>query len=652
MNGKNKIFGDWNKERSYPEPFSHISEKRVQIAGITTGAKGDYIGVIEPLVWAITKIAKKQAGEDVSPEYLAIGTKSSAEGEAEEIFVEYQSETEVSEGKVQLIAYDPNTGNLRGTVVNLSNQRYDAYKLAAVTKREYAPDKEALWAALFWAALSDRETQAAYDAFQRALAAGEVEEAFSEAAVLSWLMYEKLLSGDIAANVEDSQGMLKKLTKDMVESGSVAPGKGKGVFSDSYKVFKLEKGTLKAASVIAIAEGQFQDIPWEKSVLTPEEELLIPAGADWYIPGQYHIRAINYLYLSKKFPHGDVTKVMSLIGGAGCGKSTITEMIASKKYGLNRPFLRHICNSNSTADELKGVVLPVVNEVSQNVPQRIRDLYDLMMSTDADELFDKMAEKLGLPQTVDIFFDHEDAYTQMTGLPSPKYLTPADCYSMLNTRIMAAQQEVQSALKGSATGDVEYKFFESNILKAMRNGYIIEIAEIGNIKDPGAFTDFNDALDESSSTRIVQTPYGICQVHPDTIILATMNRGYAANHRIDEAVLDRITKHCIEVPEPTPEETIARCSSKLGVTDMKLLSECYKVYEVIRERQEDDSLGGVISPRHFYSFVQDIVNGVPKKDAVEDCLINGIALTDKETKAILRQEIENLDFIEEDDDVL
>lgn len=104
------------------------------------------------------------------------------------------------------------------------------------------------------------------------------------------------------------------------------------------------------------------------------------------------------------------------------------------------------------------------------------------------------------------------------------------------------------AEKESTSGQT-YTYVETDFIKALKNGYVVEIQEPTVITQPGVLVGLNSLLEQTGSITL---PTGeVIQRHPDTVVVVTTNITYEGCRGLNQSVVDRMSLvEDIELPDP------------------------------------------------------------------------------------------------------
>lgn len=152
-----------------------------------------------------------------------------------------------------------------------------------------------------------------------------------------------------------------------------------------------------------------------------------------------------------------------------------------------------------------------------------------MMPVDSSASADSINEELfkDLPSATDISMDPAAAYEAITGSEKPD-ATEVECMTELFRK--------QMKLCADACNN-GFKYVESPLVRAIRNGWVCELQEPSLITRPAVMPGLNGLLDE---TGCVVLPTGeMLHRHPDCIIISTLNIDLEGCRPLNQAFMDR-----------------------------------------------------------------------------------------------------------------
>lgn len=121
---------------------------------------------------------------------------------------------------------------------------------------------------------------------------------------------------------------------------------------------------------------------------------------------------------------------------------------------------------------------------------------------------------------------------------------------------------------------------ESNYVKALEKGYIVEVQEISRIKDSGVLVGLNEYDRAGAMIPLVDGTY--TRRHKRALVVYTDNVGYNSCRPIDASVIRRMS-FIIDSYDLPKEKTMARLELNTGVHNQGILEKCYQVWRKVRD---------------------------------------------------------------------
>lgn len=313
----------------------------------------------------------------------------------------------------------------------------------------------------------------------------------------------------------------------------------------------------------------------------------------------------------------------------GYGKSTGTKQLACI---LNVPYLVITCHPGMELTEFKSNFVP-----------NTEGAVELDMSTvtapasGSDQDVDRppfFAEAVAFLSSLDEqqrseLFDAPKFYCSVM-LEDPQELagtligTPQDIsledlcwlYGEVRTAMMreeplrkkVRQLEVVKAPEDSKkeTNKPEFVHVVSQYIRALVNGYIIEIQEASRIRDSGVLVGLNEYSIPGAVIPLLNG--GLARRHKDAICIITDNVGYASCRPIDPSVIRR-QDLIIDSDELTKAELVERVKYNTGCKDNQLIDLAYSYWNTVRTYcQQNTITEGSTSPMELVRFVQALMH--------------------------------------------
>lgn len=406
----------------------------------------------------------------------------------------------------------------------------------------------------------------------------------------------------------------------MGESGGSAGGgglEGQGPVANRYYAPSTIRGTFKKMSFTGVSKtkvptfrstakfvGAFAD---ENRVLTEEEKGLVPQiGEEYILPKE--VVTICHLVAKTRGTKRPMTNIM-LRGDPSVGKTAGARAIAA---GLGLPYTFITCNAGTEIYNFIGEMMPVDS------------------SNSADSINEELFKDL--PTATDISMDPAAAYEVITGTPKPD-ATEVECMTEM------FRKQLKLCADACSNG---FKYVESPLVRAIRNGWVCELQEPSLITRPSVMPGLNGLLDE---TGCVVLPTGeMLHRHPDCIIISTLNIDLEGCRPLNQSFIDR--HHIImDMTAPTDAAIEARIRGMTGCDDtvpLRTMITCMKQVAKTCERNGATD-GNINSMRSLANWVQAGSLTGDYSKAAEWTIVSG-ATTDPDTRKQLLQDVANYQF--------
>lgn len=356
-------------------------------------------------------------------------------------------------------------------------------------------------------------------------------------------------------------GNIQQISPLNLNKGSYSPN---SVLFGTFRTFK--PGTRTAAAISIDKEHFSGQYCFSDRTLSPKEQTLIPILEDWYIIPPEVESICKHIQMTTKSTQP--MRNFLLRGPAGTGKTEAAKAIAA---GLGLPYLFYTCSANTEIFDLLGQMLPDTEGAITNAGEDFPSLMDIQM-------------------------DPPSAYYKLTGQYDEAIAENEVYNKLLEVIALKAKQE-----NGKPSGQ-RFRYVETPLIQAIRNGYCIEIQEPTVIANPGVLVGLNGLLDRCAS---VVLPTGeTIRRHPDTVVIVSTNTNYAGCRDLNQSVISRMHL-VIDMEEPDTDTLVSRIVNITGCTDTGTVVEMAKtmleINEHCRETMINDGSCGV---RELISWVQ------------------------------------------------
>lgn len=237
-----------------------------------------------------------------------------------------------------------------------------------------------------------------------------------------------------------------------------------------------------------------------------------------------------------------------------------------------------------------------------------------------------------MPSATDISMDPAASYQAITGIEKQD-ATEAECFTELFRAMMK---------RCAAACSSGFRYVESPLVKAIRNGWLCEVQEPSLIQRPAVMPGLNGLLDE---TGCIVLPTGeMLHRHPDCVIVSTLNVDLEGCRPLNQAFLDR---HHIIMDMVCPDDKIImeRIKKMTGCDDtinlMAMIDTMRQIAKVAASRGATD--GNTNSMRQLASWVEAVMVTGDYKASAEWTIISGTT-ADPEVRAELANVVKNRAF--------
>ncbi len=301
-----------------------------------------------------------------------------------------------------------------------------------------------------------------------------------------------------------------------------------------------------------------------------------------------------------------------LEGDAGSGKTQLAKAL-SANFGL--PYTKVTCFADMDKSDIIGAILPVISD------EKLKKVNDE----------DKMILEA---------LYHSDGFRSATEVLMGLLNISQEQSALKIKHLMKITEEY------SREDIVEYRFYPSEIIRAYRKGYLLEIQEPTVIRDAAVLMGLNSALELDGSINL---PTEIIHRHPDFIAIITTNRNYLGCRPLNESLRDRI-QHTEKMDLPSKEIMVERAIAKTGFRHIPLLEILADVIIVLDKTAKANAIKGVAGMRSFFYWVDAINHGTSIKESLYHKVIYKIT-TDSEEIKILEEALNAHEVLEKLDEL-
>lgn len=550
------LFANWTWKLTLPEPFDKVSNT------VSTDHYSTYCsGSAKKSTLHSSALSAILAYMEMDTTLTPAGASESAIG---------------SQGSDKIVAeYASRTSEIHAVQFNRKNGKFSVGRFEDVTSspkiytlKSGGQTGTALFFALMPIALEDNEFRENYDLLGRCKNDGysDMDEAEKAAFILCDNLYRRVQSADTLATAGiklsiPSTGNLQQLTQLNLERNAYSPS------SVLYGSFRIFTGSAASGPAITVDKNDFEKkYSLSDRNYTPQEELMIPRIPDWYVIPPEIVSICKHALVTTTGIQPMRNFMMR--GPAGTGKTEGAKAIAA---GLGIPYMYYTCSANTEIYDFLGQMLP---ETDGNGP----------ILTD-------------YPTLMDVQMDPPSAYKKLTGIYDES-VTDAQVYDKL---IEVMERNARALAAENSTGQ-RFRYVETPLITAIRNGYLIEIQEPTVIANPGVLVGLNALLDRCAS--ITLTTGEVVTRHPDTVVVVTTNNNYAGCRDMNQSVISRMNL-IMDMDEPDVATLAERAMKVTGCTDKSVVEEMAQTVQEISERCRETMINdGSCGVRELISWVQ------------------------------------------------
>lgn len=542
----------FNYSRSLPVPFDTMTNKKVKVASMY-GAKTEstLCGSVIKAVHAMCRCMN--------------GTGEGAVGQIDtnKSVAEYKSS--VGPDAYHLVVFDAASGSALASVYDKNTELIEQY-VAHPSQRDGA----AIFFALMPFLMSDAEFDETFQAYYDQFIAGypDMAKATESMAILCDNAYRRIKDDTCPAHINitvDKSGNLMRVSQGQLDSGSFVPT---SVTAGEFTIFaKTGPAVIKKAGVV-VEHTDFVG----KYPLTPGRTLsalelsLIPKLPEWYIIPPEVVDICKHAQKTTGRPMQ--MRNFLLRGPAGTGKTMGAKAIAA---GLGLPYMKYTCSANTEIFDFTGMIFPETDAVSTGSPELDRER-EILKSMGGIS-YANVAKLLRLPDLDDMDYDPAGVYQALTGVENLA-ATVQDCMSVVLEKVTEKVQALSKRAENRQSSGQNYTYVETDFVKALKHGYLVEVQEPSTIIQPGVLVGLNSLLEQEGSITL---PTGeIIRRHPDTVVIVTTNVSNEGCRQMNQSVVDRMSLvKDIELPEP--EVMVQRAMAVTGCADEYLVSQMVQV---------------------------------------------------------------------------
>ena len=542
----------FNYSRSLPVPFDTMTNKKVKVASMY-GAKTEstLCGSVIKAVHAMCRCMN--------------GTGEGAVGQIDtnKSVAEYKSS--IGPDAYHLVVFDAASGSALASVYDKNTELIEQY-VAHPSQRDGA----AIFFALMPFLMSDVEFDETFQEYYDQFIAGypDMAKATESMAILCDNAYRRIKDDTCPAHINitvDKSGNLMRVSQGQLDSGSFVPT---SVTAGEFTIFaKTGPAVIKKAGVV-VEHTDFVG----KYPLTPGRTLsalelsLIPKLPEWYIIPPEVVDICKHAQKTTGRPMQ--MRNFLLRGPAGTGKTMGAKAIAA---GLGLPYMKYTCSANTEIFDFTGMIFPETDAVSTGSLELDRER-EILKSMGGIS-YANVAKLMRFPDLDDMDYDPAGVYQALTGVENLA-ATVQDCMSVVLEKVTEKVQALSKRAETRQSSGQNYTYVETDFVKALKHGYLVEVQEPSTIIQPGVLVGLNSLLEQEGSITL---PTGeIIRRHPDTVVIVTTNVSYEGCRQMNQSVVDRMSL-VKDINLPEPEVMVQRAMAVTGCADEYLVSQMVQV---------------------------------------------------------------------------
>lgn len=465
-----------------------------------------------------------------------------------------------------LAVYDPDTGTAMASCYDSDTETMETY-----VAHSRAKDGAAILMAMIPALMEDKEFGDALINFEAEFKSGfaDINAATEYLGLLCDNAYRRVVDESCAAHLKlniDRSGNVDRLSQSHLDAGKFAPD---SVLGGEFTILAHSGAVptpLKPAEAVPHSDFVGKYVLTPTRTLTAHEQALVPVLEPWYILPNEVVSICKHAQRSTGKPLP--MRNFLLRGPAGTGKTEGAKAIAA---GLGLPYTKYTCSANTEVFDFIGQIFPDTNEPSTGDADLDRERAELKSMGGVN--YANVKKLMGLPDLDDMDYDPSGVYQTLTGMEKAD-ATAQDCIAAVLEKVTAKIRQLCQVKPETVKAGQSYTYVETDFIRALKYGYLVEIQEPTTIMQPGVLVGLNSLLKQKGDITL---PTGeIIRRHPDTVVVITTNISYEGCRGMNQSVLDRIDlAQDIELPDP--EIMAQRAMSITGCEDDYLVSRMVEV---------------------------------------------------------------------------
>ena len=242
-----------------------------------------------------------------------------------------------------------------------------------------------------------------------------------------------------------------------------------------------------------------------------------------------------------------------------------------------------------------------------------------------------------MPDLADMDYDPAGVYKALTGIEKADACTQ-ECMAIVMERVMEKVKALSKHAENAGSQGQSFTYVETDFLKALKHGYVVEIQEPTTIMQPGVLVGLNSLLEQEGSITL---PTGeVIQRHPDTVVVVTTNVTYEGCRGLNQSVIDRMSL-VRDVELPSNEIMAERAMSVTGATDEVMVSQMVQVVTDMADFCRKNGISdGSVGMRGLINWIQSAeITGDVYQSALYT-IISGASANDDDRNSLIASVLE------------
>lgn len=581
----------FNFSRKLPAPFDTMTNKKVKVSSMYS--KGTEATLCSTVVKAVNAVCA-----------CMNGTSEGAVGVIDHRTVaEYKSSE--SPDSYHLAVYNSSSGAVMASAYDKSTEMIETY-----TMNPSGRDGAAVMMAIMPILMQDPEFKENFDCYYDQYVHGftDLPEATKYMAIMCDNAYRRVKDESCAAHIKvdiDKSGNLMRVSSTQLDSGAFSPS---SVTAGEFVIFaKTGPAVIQKASTYIEHSDFVGKYEFSSRKLTAAESQLVPKLPEWYVIPDEVVDICKHAKTTTGKPMQ--MRNFLLRGPAGTGKTMGAKAIAA---GLGLPYMKYTCSAGTEIFDFVGQIFPDSDELSSDGTSL--DAERKQLKAMGGITYANVAKLMNLPDLDDMDYDPVGVYKALTGTDKDS-ATSQDCMQVVLDLVTNKVKELSKNTEVNQNGGQSFSYIETDFLKALKNGYLVEIQEPTTIVQPGVLVGLNSLLEQTGSITL---PTGeVIERHPDAVVVITTNISYEGCRGMNQSVLDRMSL-VKDIDLPAPEVMVERVMSVTGATDEYQVSQMVQIVNDMAEYCHKNSItDGAVGMRSLLDWVASTeVTGDPYTSAL------------------------------------